>query len=580
MLIKIFNVLFPILLVVVFFCGSIVVHELGHYIAARMRGLYVPRFSIGFGPRLFSKKIGETEFCISLLPLGGYVAIPQLADLSEVEGKYELPKDIKPVTCTDKIIVAVMGAVANVIFALVLGVVVWWTGIPTDSSMMSRTIGYIENRLVLDDGSSVVSPAVQAGLVAGDEIIFIDGSSVKDFNDIQQLLALGAHKDEADRAYSVVDFIRNGEKKSVTVYPVLLSDRAGVDKYRRIGIYPKQDLVVHSIYCSEGDIQPNDRLISIDGKRILSIRSLQEYVSGKDRVDVQFMRSNQPIAERLRVMHIVDVKPYLHLAFSDGEVDITPIYAPGTNKSEISEYTESKLSLLSLDSEFLKKYELEDEFELIKVNDVPCTTLMDVRNHTNVGENNRYTFLRSDMPITVEFSVKSATITPAVYRDVLGLNFRNELVVVHKSPFTLIWESIESTFKTLYGLFSHHSDISVRNLMGPAGLVRTLHMCSTTDLRIFLWFVILVNVNLAILNMLPLPILDGGCVVLALLEKLSRNRRKCIDRIFGTLQTFFLFLLLGLLVYVSIFDIKRWRADHVTRTDSEQEFIRQMRLRM
>ena len=76
-----------VLLVILFFGGSILVHELGHFWAARWRGVKVERFSIGFGPRIFSWRGKDgVEYCLSWLPLGGYVALPQLADMSALEG--------------------------------------------------------------------------------------------------------------------------------------------------------------------------------------------------------------------------------------------------------------------------------------------------------------------------------------------------------------------------------------------------------------------------------------------------------------------------------------------------------------
>ena len=84
------------------------IHEFGHYIAAKKRGLIADRFSIGFGPRLFGWHHKGTDFRISLLPLGGYVPLPQLADMGRLEGGDNPYKDLPPITYTDKMIVAVM----------------------------------------------------------------------------------------------------------------------------------------------------------------------------------------------------------------------------------------------------------------------------------------------------------------------------------------------------------------------------------------------------------------------------------------------------------------------------------------
>ena len=79
---------------------------------AKKRGLIADRFSIGFGPRLFGWHHNGTDFRISLLPLGGYVSLPQLADMGRLEGGENPYKDLPPISYSDKMIVAVMGAVS------------------------------------------------------------------------------------------------------------------------------------------------------------------------------------------------------------------------------------------------------------------------------------------------------------------------------------------------------------------------------------------------------------------------------------------------------------------------------------
>ena len=116
-----FSSFWSIILIILFFGGSIFVHELGHFLAARKRGLKIDRFSIGFGPKILSWKRGDVEYCISAFPLGGYVALPQLADLRGIEGESKVTKEELPsISYTDKMIVAVMGAVFNLLFALSL----------------------------------------------------------------------------------------------------------------------------------------------------------------------------------------------------------------------------------------------------------------------------------------------------------------------------------------------------------------------------------------------------------------------------------------------------------------------------
>ncbi|MEY4086824.1 MAG: hypothetical protein RLZZ405_1012, partial [Verrucomicrobiota bacterium] len=134
-----------ILLVAIFFGGSIFVHELGHFLAARKRGLKVERFSIGFGPRLFgwTGKDG-VDYRVSLIPLGGYVALPQLADMQGIEGENSDDAEALPkISYADKMIVSVMGAVFNVIFAFALATILWFTGMPVAEGNGSTVVGYV-----------------------------------------------------------------------------------------------------------------------------------------------------------------------------------------------------------------------------------------------------------------------------------------------------------------------------------------------------------------------------------------------------------------------------------------------------
>src|SRR6266545_8191318 len=88
----------------------IFVHELGHFWAARWRGLKIERFAIWFGKPIWKKKIGGVEFCLGSIPAGGYVSLPQMAPMDMIEGKGEEKKEpLPPISSRDKIIVAFAG---------------------------------------------------------------------------------------------------------------------------------------------------------------------------------------------------------------------------------------------------------------------------------------------------------------------------------------------------------------------------------------------------------------------------------------------------------------------------------------
>ena len=125
-----------IAMIVLFFGGSIFVHELGHFLAARRRGVKVERFSIGFGPKIASWERDGVEYRLSWLPLGGYVALPQLADMATIEGgepervpfvgteissgSEEFGHGLPLISYSTRMIVFAAGAFFNLLFAFAL----------------------------------------------------------------------------------------------------------------------------------------------------------------------------------------------------------------------------------------------------------------------------------------------------------------------------------------------------------------------------------------------------------------------------------------------------------------------------
>src|SRR2546426_7695589 len=112
MILHIGRVILVIFEVLVIFNLLIVVHEVGHFLAARWRGLYVEKFGVWFGKPLWKKKINGVEYSLGSLPFGGFVALPQLAPMDIIEGKADVDRaQLPPVSALDKIIVAVGGPV-------------------------------------------------------------------------------------------------------------------------------------------------------------------------------------------------------------------------------------------------------------------------------------------------------------------------------------------------------------------------------------------------------------------------------------------------------------------------------------
>jgi regulator of sigma E protease len=115
------------------------------------------------------------------------------------------------------------------------------------------------------------------------------------------------------------------------------------------------------------------------------------------------------------------------------------------------------------------------------------------------------------------------------------------------------------TIATLWGLINPHSNVGLSKLTGPIGIVHIFHEAADAGIRYVLTFSILININLAILNLLPIPVLDGGQIVFATISRL-RGRALPVNFVIGA-QSVFMVLLLSMVLYVSVFDVRRWRKD-------------------
>src|SRR6476660_805476 len=140
----------------------IFVHELGHFLAARWRGLKIDRFAIWFGKPIWKTKINGVEYALGSIPAGGYVSLPQMATMEAIEGKGDSSgQPLPPISALDKIIVAFAGPLFSFLLALAFAVVVMIVGRPVSEAETTTTIGYVVKG----------GPADQAGLQPGDKIL-------------------------------------------------------------------------------------------------------------------------------------------------------------------------------------------------------------------------------------------------------------------------------------------------------------------------------------------------------------------------------------------------------------------------
>lgn len=431
---------------------SIFIHELGHFLAAKKRGLVADRFSIGFGPRLFGFKWQNTDFRISLLPLGGYVSLPQLADMGRLEGgEKDEAKDLPPISYTDKIVVAVMGVVFNIIFAFLLSLVLWVVG---REIIQSTKVYSVPEKIVNHAGVEVPGPAYEAGIMEGDQIVEIDGKKIRNWVELNNVIMTGTQRNSLGNPVAEVEVLRDGTKKKLTVYPVLMD--AGIDSIRTIGVAPGTDLMVSQVQGNmpafEAGLLAGDRILALDGLPVDSSAFLSVYLSKhtSGTIDLSVMRDGKEIV-----------------------LPIEPKIAPGESKPRFG---------------FAYYYEASTER-------------------------------------------------------------------VHLNPIEQIAAMFRTMQQTLTALVSPQSDIKLGNMSGPIGIVHGLTSLARYSWIDLVWFLALINVNLAILNILPIPVLDGGHIVFATIQKLLG--RPVPRKVMELAYTVCIAILLSFMVYISYRDILR-----------------------
>ncbi len=199
------------IITIIVFClvlGFLVgIHEFGHFMVAKHFGVYCPQFSIGMGPKLISKKIGETEYELSLLPIGGFVTMAGETDQEDNEELKDVPleRTIKGLSCWKKVAVFSAGVIMNFISSFIIVVLVYFISVPVSSN--SSTLGTI-----VED-----SPAYEAGLMVSDtinQISTVDGEHtflIGSFDELTTALNKEANGYEGDTMTFIVSVTRNNE---------------------------------------------------------------------------------------------------------------------------------------------------------------------------------------------------------------------------------------------------------------------------------------------------------------------------------------------------------------------------------
>ncbi|PIY61419.1 MAG: hypothetical protein COY94_05375, partial [Verrucomicrobia bacterium CG_4_10_14_0_8_um_filter_43_34] len=543
----------------------------GHFLAARRRGLKVDRFSIGFGPKIFGWTRNGVEYRISLLPLGGYVALPQLADMGAIEGgdSPQSKEPLPPIGYADKMIVSVMGAVFNIIFAFLLAIILWQVGQPTTEDRETTVIGYVPKLLKVDIDKEVDGPAYNAGLRPGDKVLAIDDVEVSNWGDIQKILVTGTGRDENNHSPKALFAIeRNGKLLDIPVYPQLVKvNPLSGDAMRVAGVSPAQTVLIGGIMehspAAIAGLKVDDIITHANGQKLYSLHGLSDMLneSPHEKTLLTVERKGETLQLPLLAEQVPYTKPLASLNIHSGEkplpyIHFLPLEKNGDEQSTLIVFEMEAGSYTPLDF-------IDEDDTLIALNGKQVHSLSDFNHIARSIEGNsvKLEFLSfDDGPYTVTINKPvTASIIPAKTQAMIGIELKRKIFLSHINPIDQFKDTISMTLRTLASLISRDSDVKLSNLMGPPGIIRVFHTFSSEDLRLVIWFTIFVNINLAILNLLPIPVLDGGHMAFATIGKLM-GRPLPPKLVIGT-QSIFMFLLFSLMIYVSFFDVRRWQGD-------------------
>ena len=520
-------IVFEVLLI---FNLLIIVHELGHFLAARWRGLHVDKFGVWFGRPILRRTIGGVEFCLGWIPAGGFVLLPQMATMEAVEGKSGVSgSDLPPIKPLDKIIVAAAGPLFSFLLALVFATIVWIVGRPMAEADTTTTIGYV----------APDAPAAKAGFKPGDKVLEVDGHPVNRFNGMVDSITWYVVRSEG----ATIPFkIQRGDQ--------ILSINSGFDKpetpgwerksLRQVGLQPAITPIVAKVAPdSEGakaGLEANDEVVDIGGQKIYYLKQISEWAQ---------KHSGQPLP-----LTVIRDGRTLHIDMQPGRLVIAGIIQ--NSPADVAKLQKGDVIIALNDQQI---YDIDAINQYVDANPDKVLTLTVRREGQTLSVRIRPAV--PDRPLSQEgkthpiIGFYTGESTDGITWDAGG-----KMTTAHISPIEQVSAGVETITNTIGALLSPQSDIKLQHMSGPVMIMRTYYLLFQSEFgwQLALWFSVVFNINLAIINLLPIPVLDGGHILLAILEAI--RRRPLNIRVLEVLQGACAILLIGFMLYVSFYDVQ------------------------
>ena len=515
------------------FC--ILFHELGHFLAAKMLGLHIDAFSLGFRP-FWRKKYKGVEYRIGYLPFGGYVEIPQI-DCSDAIPKAADGTELRPGTAKERIITAAAGPLFNIISGLLIGCIIWICGMPQDTPKM---------REITVSSVTIDSPEYNAGLREGDIITKLNGGEF--------FLSWAKFVEQILYTTGVVtlEVRRDGKKQLITYTPIDNPNAPGSIRKEGVGypfftpkvpiqIFPRKGSAAEKAGLQSGDI-----VLEINGEAV------NDYAQFQMMIDMSASRPMKFLVERgkQRLEYSVTAAPI------EG-ADAHAQYFIGIVMEQLAKDKPVKVRKLYKHFPAAMAGILTGD-ELLTINGKKITAISIV--NSTIAETGKapvtLEILRNAKPMT--FTITPLVIMPSG----IGVSMA---VYDYPSPWRQFCDTLNMTWKALRGIATgignklgmtkNTSTLKPSHMSGPLGIGMVLFTSVRTSPAVGIYMMVVISFALAIFNLLPLPVLDGGHIFFGLLELIFK---KPIPQSFmKVLSYIFVTLLISLMLFVTFFDIRR-----------------------
>jgi regulator of sigma E protease len=425
------------------------IHELGHFLAARLMGIDVEAFSIGWGKPILKKKIRGTEYRLGLFPLGGYCKMKGENEFQEAWENRRNSVSPSPGSFFGagpfrRILVCFAGPFFNLVFAALIFSVIWGAGFEVNT---------LENRIILasDISPGEYYPADEAGLMTGDRILAVNGRETPYYHEVKENIAVNPEKNLRLRVE------REGEIVDLSIKPNL-DKKTGAGM---IGVYFWTDPVLDSATgpAAAAGLQSGDRILRVNGVELPHTMALAGIMEAEPRtLRVEYERNGTP-----------------------GEATVIPHYSEGAAELGLS-------------------------YRFVNYRSPPLSP-----------------------PRALARGMGEAWKTLKVSLESLALLFKGiDLTQAVSGP-------VRITLMT--------GDVAAEGFAEGIG----------TGLSSLFNFLALISVALCVMNLLPLPVLDGGSIALFLVEVIKR--KPLHPRTIGAFQTVGVVLIFGLLIFAVFGDI-------------------------